>query len=222
MIAVFARLLPRQASSLHVIDNRQSWSSFHSMQFRLRTSRRLATLAALTASLTAAAVTASGASILDIPVNDIDGNATKLENYRGKVILIVNVASKCGFTSQYDGLEKLYRKHKDDGLVIAGFPCNQFLGQEPGSNEQIKAFCRSQYGVSFPMFAKIDVKGDQQHPLFTALTSESSPIPGKVTWNFNKFLIDRTGKLVARFGSTTKPTSKKLMAALDKALKSQP
>ena len=164
----------------------------------------------------------AGDSLLDISVKDIDGQERKLNEFKGKAILIVNVASKCGFTSQYEGLEKLYRDRKQDGLVILGFPCNQFLGQEPGSNAEIKAFCRTRYGVSFPMFAKLDVKGKQQHPLFKALTGDTSPLPGKVTWNFNKFLLDRNGRLVARFGSTTKPTSKKLLKALDGALAAKP
>jgi len=158
----------------------------------------------------------------EIPVKDIDGKERMLGEFKGKAILIVNVASKCGYTSQYEGLEKLYQQHKGEGLVIAGFPCNQFFGQEPGSNEDIKAFCSERYGVSFPMFAKLDVKGPGQHPLFKALTGEGSPLPGKVSWNFNKFLVDREGKLVARFGSSTKPSSKKLLQAINEALQGKP
>jgi glutathione peroxidase len=158
------------------------------------------------------------ASLLDIPVTDIDGKERKLSEFKGKVLLIVNVASKCGFTGQYEGLEKLYRDHKDAGLVVLGFPCNQFFGQEPGSDAEIKSFCRSKYDVTFPMFSKVDVKGDNQHPLFAALTGKSSPLPGKVSWNFNKFVVDRSGNLSARFGSMTKPSNDGLIKALKDAL----
>jgi glutathione peroxidase len=158
------------------------------------------------------------ASLLDIPVIDIDGKERKLSEFKGKVLLIVNVASKCGFTGQYEGLEKLYRDHKDAGLVVLGFPCNQFFGQEPGSDAEIKSFCRSKYDVTFPMFSKVDVKGDNQHPLFAALTGKSSPLPGKVSWNFNKFVVDRSGNLSARFGSMTKPSNDGLIKALKDAL----
>ncbi len=172
----------------------------------------------LSAFLYIPASTVAGESLLDIPVTDIDGRERKLREYEGKVILIVNVASKCGFTSQYEGLEKLYRERKKDGLVVLGFPCNQFFGQEPGTNAEIKSFCKQRYGVSFPMFAKLDVKGRKQHALFAALTGEGSPLPGKVSWNFNKFVVSRDGLLVARFGSTTKPSSEKLRTAIGKAL----
>jgi len=173
----------------------------------------------LIAGLTLASASLAGDALLDIPARDIDGRERTLNEFKGKAILIVNVASKCGYTSQYDGLEKLFQSYKERGLVVAGFPCNQFFGQEPGSNAEIKAFCRERYGVSFPMFAKLDVKGSGQHPLFKALTGEKSPLPGKVSWNFNKFLVDREGKLVARFGSSTKPSSQKLLKAIDEALK---
>ncbi len=164
----------------------------------------------------------AGDALLKIPVTDIDGRERKLDEFKGKVILIVNVASKCGYTSQYEGLEKLYQQYEGKGLVVTGFPCNQFLGQEPGSNAEIKAFCRARYGVSFPMFAKLDVKGSEQHPLFAALTGDRSPLPGKISWNFNKFLLDRSGKLVARFGSSTKPSSEKLVKAIEEALTAKP
>ncbi len=174
------------------------------------------------AGLALASAAIAGDGLLDIPVRDIDGRERTLNEFQGKVILIVNVASKCGYTSQYDGLEKLYRSRKHEGLVVVGFPCNQFLGQEPCSNAEIKTFCRERYGVSFPMFAKLDVKGSDQHPLFKALTGEKSPLLGKVSWNFNKFLIDREGRLVARFGSSTTPSSEKLMAAVEAALQTEP
>lgn len=162
------------------------------------------------------------ASLLDIPVTDIDGKERRLSEFKGKVLLIVNVASKCGFTGQYEGLEEVYRKHKDAGLVVLGFPCNQFFGQEPGTEAEIKSFCRSKYDVTFPMFSKVDVKGDNQHPLFAALTGKTSPLPGKVSWNFNKFIIDRSGNLSARFGSMTKPSSDQLVKALKDALAAKP
>ena len=148
-------------------------------------------------------------NIYDINVKTIDGTDTTLDLYRGKVMLIVNVASKCGFTSQYDGLEELYRTYKDRGLVILGFPCNQFGNQEPGSEEQIKEFCRLNYGVTFPMFAKIEVNGGNTHPLYVHLKKEQPGILGSeaIKWNFTKFLIDRQGKVVRRFSSTTKPAS---------------
>jgi glutathione peroxidase len=172
----------------------------------------------LTALLLVIAATMESAPIHSFPLIDINGKETSLKPYAGKVLLIVNVASKCGFTGQYEGLEALHRKYMAKGLVVLGFPCNQFFGQEPGNNEEIAKFCRSTYGVSFPMFAKLDVKGVNQHPLFTYLTGEVSPKPGKVSWNFNKFLIGRDGKLVERFGSMTKPQSKALVAVVEKAL----
>lgn len=184
--------------------------------------RNLKSAFLLIAGLTLASAAFAGDGLLDIPVRDIDGRERTLSDFKGKAILIVNVASKCGYTSQYDGLEKLYQQHKKEGLVIAGFPCNQFFGQEPGSNEEIKAFCRERYGVSFPMFAKLDVKGPDQHPLFKALTGDESSLPGKVSWNFNKFLVNREGKLVARFGSSTKPASEKLLKAISQELKGKP
>ncbi len=184
--------------------------------------RNLKSAFLLIAGLTLASAAFAGDGLLDIPVRDIDGRERTLSDFKGKAILIVNVASKCGYTSQYDGLEKLYQQHKKEGLVIAGFPCNQFFGQEPGSNEEIKAFCRERYGVSFPMFAKLDVKGSDQHPLFKALTGDESSLPGKVSWNFNKFLVNREGKLVARFGSSTKPASEKLLKAISQELKGKP
>jgi glutathione peroxidase len=160
-------------------------------------------------------------TLFDIPVDTIVGESTTLESYRGKVLLIVNTASKCGFTGQYEGLQALYDQYKDLGLVVLGFPSNDFLRQEPGTNEEIQTFCRENYGVTFPMFAKIRVKGTEQHPLYNYLTSpKTNPDhSGKITWNFNKFLIDRTGEVVARFGSRTQPQDKKLLDPLEAALR---
>lgn len=149
----------------------------------------------------------------------IDGKEQPLAAYQGKVLLIVNVASKCGFTPQYKGLEALYGKYKDRGLVVLGFPANNFMGQEPGTEEQIKEFCSLKYGVTFPMFAKISVKGGDIHPLYKYLTESSSP-PGAVSWNFNKFLVDRSGNVVARWGSKTAPEDKELAGKIEEALAS--
>jgi len=146
-------------------------------------------------------------NIYDFKVKTIQGEETTLEQYKGKVMLIVNVASKCGYTSQYDGLEALYKKYKDKGVVVLGFPCNQFGSQEPGTEEEIQNFCRVNFGVTFPMFSKLNVNGDDTHPLYVYLKSEQPGILGSeiIKWNFTKFLVDKTGKVVDRFGSSTKP-----------------
>jgi glutathione peroxidase len=158
-------------------------------------------------------------SPLDFTVENIDGHPTNLEQFRGKVVLIVNVASKCGFTPQYAGLEALYKKYQDHGFVIIGFPANNFHSQEPGTNAQISQFCTSKYGVTFPMMAKISVKGPDKAPLYRYLTEKpTAKFPGEITWNFNKFLIGRDGHVVARFGSPVKPSSKKLVEAVESAL----
>ena len=148
-------------------------------------------------------------TIYDFKVNTIDSKETTLEQYKGKVMLIVNVASKCGYTPQYDGLETLYKKYKEQGLVVLGFPCNQFSSQEPGSEAEIQNFCRVNFGVTFPMFSKINVNGDNTHPLYRYLKSEQPGILGTETikWNFTKFLVDKEGKVIERFGSSTKPVS---------------
>jgi len=158
-------------------------------------------------------------SIHEIAVKDIDGKDTKLSAYKGKVLLIVNVASKCGYTPQYQGLETIYEKYKDKGFTVLGFPCNQFGQQEPGSNEEIKQFCSSKYNVKFPMFDKIDVNGPNRHPLYVALAGDKSPYPGNIKWNFNKFLIDRNGKIIKRFDSKAAPESPEVVAAIEEALK---
>jgi glutathione peroxidase len=157
-------------------------------------------------------------SIYDIPLKDIDGKATSLKPYQGKVLLIVNVASKCGYTPQYAGLEALQEKYQDKGLTVLGFPCNQFGGQEPGTNGEIKEFCTSKYQVSFPLFDKSEVNGPQRHPLYVWLAGVGSPFPGDVTWNFNKFLIGRDGKILKRFDSKVKPDSAELAQAVEQAL----
>lgn len=145
-------------------------------------------------------------TISDFTAVRLGGGEESLSAYEGKVVLVVNTASKCGFTPQYEGLESLYEKYADQGLVVLGFPCNQFGSQEPGGAEEIGAFCEKNYGVSFPMFDKVDVNGDDAHPLYTWLRSEKSGVLGsKIKWNFTKFLIGRDGKVIRRFGSTTTP-----------------
>ena len=158
------------------------------------------------------------ADIYNIPVKDIDGTATNLSAYKGKVLLIVNVASKCGFTPQYTALEATYKKYSDQGFVILGFPCNQFGGQEPGSDEEIKQFCTSKYAVTFPMFDKIEVNGPNRHPLYVMLAGDSSPFPGNIHWNFTKFVIGKDGKILNRFDSKVKPDSPEVTAAIEAAL----
>ena len=157
-------------------------------------------------------------SLYDIPLKDINGKDASLKDYKGKVLLIVNVASKCGNTPQYAGLEKMYAENKDKGLVVLGFPCNQFFGQEPGSNEQIKEFCSKTYGVTFPMFDKVDVKGKDQHPLYKALSGPEAAFPGDVKWNFGKFLVGRDGKLIKRWDSSAKPDGEEITKAIEAAL----
>ena len=160
------------------------------------------------------------ASPLELKVKDIDGKDVDLSVYRGKVVMLVNVASKCGLTPQYEGLEALYEKYKDRGFVILGFPANNFLGQEPGTNEEIKLFCTTKYKVSFPMFAKISVKGDDIAPLYAWLTSkEANPgFGGDIEWNFAKFVVNHEGKVVNRFHPKVKPDAADVVAAVEKAL----
>ncbi len=160
-------------------------------------------------------------SVLEFTLMNIDGKDVKLDTYRGKVLLITNVASKCGYTPQYEGLQAIYSKYQSQGLVVLGFPANNFLGQEPGTNEEIKTFCQLKYNVSFPMFSKISVKGADIHPLYRFLTSkETDPeFGGDISWNFNKFLVDRSGKIIARFETKEKPEGEKIVQAIEKALK---
>ncbi len=185
----------------------------------------LGAIAAITASLFApsAATAAQPATVYDIPVRPMttaDGrtSATSLKAYKGKAILVVNVASKCGFTKQYAQLEELHQKYKGKGLVILAFPSNQFNGQEPGSEAEIVEFCSSKYSVTFPFFAKVDVKGDTAAPLFKYLSEGDHPAKASVAWNFNKYLIGRDGKPVAHFGSMVRPDSAAMIEAIEAAL----
>ncbi|GAB4216632.1 MAG: glutathione peroxidase [Sandaracinaceae bacterium] len=150
----------------------------------------------------------------------IDGEERALSDYAGKVLLVVNVASKCGLTPQYEGLQALYEKYAERGLEILGFPCNQFMGQEPGTEAEIKHFCQVKYDVTFPLFAKIDVNGPGAHPLYVHLKAQpTSPDgPGEIGWNFAKFLVDREGRVIARFAPTEKPQSAAIVGAIEKAL----
>ncbi len=160
--------------------------------------------------------------VLGQKAKTIDGKEVHLaKKYAGKVLLVVNVASKCGYTPQYEGLQNLHEKYADEGLAVLGFPCNQFGNQEPGDEEQIKKFCKSNYGVQFDMFSKIEVNGDSAHPLYKYLTSDELPVEpkGKIQWNFEKFLVDRSGKVVARYRSEVKPSSKKIVSAIERELK---
>lgn len=159
--------------------------------------------------------------VLDFKMKDIDGKDIKLNKYKGNVLLVVNVASKCGYTPQYEGLQAIYEKYKSQGFYILGFPANNFGSQEPGTNTEIKEFCQSKYKVTFPMFAKISVKGEDQDPLYAFLTGkETNPqFAGDISWNFNKFLVDRKGNVVARFSSKETPESETVAKAIEKYLK---
>ncbi len=160
------------------------------------------------------------AAIFDIPVRTMAGVDTTLGAYRGSVLLIVNVASKCGFTPQYEELQALYERFDEQGLLVLGFPANNFLNQEPGTNQEITEFCRVNYGVTFPMFEKISVKGEDQHPLYAYLTSKQTNPEhgGEIGWNFDKFLIARDGRVADRFGTRTKPLDARVVAAIEKEL----
>jgi glutathione peroxidase len=177
---------------------------------------------AVTLMLTIAAAVAGATpqSIYDFTLRSIDGEHVSLKSYHGKVVLLVNVASKCGFTPQYAGLEAVYEKYKDRGLVIVGVPANNFAQQEPGTNEEIKKFCSNKYNVSFPMMAKVSVLGDDETPLYRFLTDTSSnpKIGGDIKWNFTKFLFDRDGHPVARFEPAVKPDSPEVTAAIEATL----
>jgi glutathione peroxidase len=156
--------------------------------------------------------------INDISVKDIDGNKVNFSDYQGKVLLIVNVASECGYTPQYGGLQKIYKEYRSQGLEVLAFPCNDFGGQEPGSNQEIKEFCNANYGVTFQLFDKIKVLGEEKSPLYERLINSPTVENGDIKWNFEKFLISKEGKIVERFRSAVKPTSKELILALEKEL----
>jgi glutathione peroxidase len=160
-------------------------------------------------------------SVYDFTLKNSKGQDVKLSDYRGKVVMLVNVASKCGYTPQYEGLQKIYERYKDQGFVILGFPANNFGAQEAGTDEEIQQFCRINYGVTFPVFSKISVKGDDKHPLYKYLTErETNPeFAGEIKWNFNKFLVSKDGKIIARFESADKPEDAKVTQAIESALK---
>jgi glutathione peroxidase len=161
---------------------------------------------------------ADEAKLQAIPIKDIEGKETSLKAFAGKVVLAVNVASQCGNTPQYAGLQSLYDRLKDKGLVVVGFPCNDFGAQEPGSNADIKSFCSSNYNVTFPMMDKLHVKGPEQHPLFKALTGPGAAFPGNIRWNFGKILIGRDGKVLARFEPDVEPGDSEIVKAVEEAL----
>jgi glutathione peroxidase len=159
-------------------------------------------------------------SIYDIPIAALDGTPSSLKDQEGKAILVVNVASKCGLTPQYEGLEKLQQRYEDRGFSVVGFPCNQFMGQEPGTSEEIQNFCSATYGVTFPLFEKIDVNGENRHPLYEEFTkiSDADGEAGDITWNFEKFLISPVGAIVGRFRPQVEPTDPALVAAIEATL----
>ncbi len=158
------------------------------------------------------------ADLTGIPFEDAAGKTASLKDYQGKVVLVVNLASKCGLTPQYQALEALYKKHKEEGFVVLGFPCNDFGGQEPGSIEEIQKFCKAEYDVTFPIMNKISVKGEKQCKFYEALTGKDAIFPGDVSWNFGKFLIGKDGKAIARFEPTTAPDSAEVIVAIKNAL----
>lgn len=159
------------------------------------------------------------ASLQDIPFKKMDGSDASLKDYAGKVVMVVNVASKCGLTKQYPALEALYQKYSPQGFVILAFPCNDFGGQEPGTNEEIQAFCTNVQKVTFPVFDKLHTKGPEQAPLYAALTGPEAKFPGPVKWNFGKFLIGKDGEVIARFEPKTTPDDPAVVAAVEQALK---
>jgi glutathione peroxidase len=163
-------------------------------------------------------------SVLDFTMKSIDEKDVPLSTYKGKVLLIVNVASRCGNTPQYEGLEKLYDTYRERGFEVLGFPANNFLGQEPGTNADIKEFCSTKYGVTFPMFSKISVKGDDQHPLYRFLTSQGTnpKFAGNVKWNFQKYLVNRDGEVIAKFAPGDEPLSSDIVSAIEAALSQKP
>lgn len=166
-------------------------------------------------------MSAMAGSVYDYTLNSIDGKPTPLSQFKGKVVMLVNVASRCGFTPQYEGLEALYKKYADQGFVIVGIPANNFGGQEPGTNAEIKTFCKSKYSVTFPMLAKVSVKGADQTPLYQFLTGEQTDprFAGDIKWNFTKFLVNKEGKIVDRFEPKVTPEDPQVISAVEKQLK---
>jgi glutathione peroxidase len=181
----------------------------------------LAASAAAGALLFLMAVPLPAASVYDYSLKSIDGSPAPLDHYRGKVLLLVNVASQCGYTPQYTGLEKLHERFKDRGLVVLGFPANNFGGQEPGSDQEIKQFCSRKYNVSFPMYSKTSVKGTDINPLYAFLTdkAQNPETGGDIKWNFTKFLVNKDGKVIARFESKVTPDSPEVVEAIENALR---
>ena len=177
------------------------------------------TLVSATLLCTASLFAEPATKLQDIPLKDINGKETSLGAYKGQVLLVVNVASKCGLTPQYKALEAVHQKYKDKGFSVLGFPCNDFGSQEPGTNQEIKEFCSTKYAVTFPLFDKLHVKGPEQHKLYAALTGTTSPYPGEIKWNFGKFLIGKDGKILKRFEPKVAPDSPEVMAAIEAALK---
>ena len=165
----------------------------------------------------------AASSVHEFTMDAINGTPTPLASFKGKVLLVVNVASQCGYTYQYEGLQALYLKYKDQGLVVAGFPANNFGAQEPGSDAEIGAFCKSKFGVTFPMFSKISVKGSDKAPLYQFLTDKNAnpKTGGEIPWNFTKYLVDRDGRVLARFDAPVEPESKELTSAIEAALKNK-
>jgi glutathione peroxidase len=189
-------------------------SSYVQLLFRVRAYLMFGALLIMAGSLFAAS------GLYSFTLNSIDGKPAPLADYKGKVILVVNVASQCGYTPQYSALESTYEKYKDQGFVILGFPANNFGAQEPGTNEEIKTFCTRKYSVTFPMYSKISVKGADQAPLYAYLTKDTAPnLRGEIKWNFTKFLVDRNGNVVQRFEPAVTPDSKDVTTAIEKQLK---
>ena len=156
--------------------------------------------------------------VLDRKMTRLNGQEEDLSAYKGKVVMVVNTASKCGLTPQYKGLQAIYDQYRDKGFEILGFPANDFMGQEPGTDEDIAEFCEMNYGVSFPMFSKISVKGDEMHPLYQEITTMPEPIGGEVLWNFQKYLLDREGNVVKKFGPRTTPEDPEVTTAIEELL----
>jgi glutathione peroxidase len=175
----------------------------------------------LLAVLCLASINVCGTTLYDFSMKTIDGKSMPLATYKGKVVLLVNVASRCSYTPQYAALQALYAKYKDQGLVIAGFPANNFLQQEPGTDQEIKTFCSTKYNVTFPMFSKISVLGEDKAPLYQYLTDKSAnpTTGGEIQWNFTKFLVDRNGRIVARFEPNVTPDSPEVVSAIERTLK---